>query len=268
MKRQRHMNSRHHIALLVLMATGLVGACSTPSGEEHMPLLAEQWEIRAVADAEGRLHEVIPDTSPYLQFTGSEVSGDTGCNSFSGTVEIGADGTITVGVLRTTLMGCDPLRSAQETDIHHALSVADGWAVEGTTAWLWAEGFTVMELSMASTTLPGSQWSVTSINNGHGGVQSVVATSHPTLMFDEGDHLSGSTGCNNMTATYQAGRETLAIGPVGTTRRLCATPSGIMEQEQNMINALANTTSYAITGDTLRLFDETGATQLLAIRQN
>ncbi len=233
-----------------------------------MGLLEEQWEIRTVADADGRLHETVPDTLPYLQFTESEVSGDTGCNSFSGPAEIGADGTIAVGVLRTTLMACDPLRTAQETDIHRALTVADRWSVDGTTAWLSAEGFTVMELSMANTTLPGSQWSVTSINNGHGGVQSVVTTSHPTLVFDEGERLSGSTGCNNLTATYEAGGGTLAIGPVGTTRKLCSTPSGIMEQEQSMITALANTTSYAITGNTLRTFDETGATQLVAIRQN
>lgn len=262
------MDNRYRIALLIAATTVLVAACSGSDGETHMDSLEGPWAIETVADSEGGLREPVEGTSPHLEFTGSAIAGNTGCNSFSGSVQVGADGTFAVGDLASTLIGCDPFRSAQEANIHRALGDADRWAVEATTAVLSANGVAVMEMSMTDTSLAGSQWSVTSINNGHGGVQSVAEGSNPTLLFGDDGHLSGSTGCNNMNATYATGNGLLSVGPVGTTKKLCGTPAGIMEQEQNMVNALTNTASYSIAGDTLRTVDRNGATQLVATRQN
>lgn len=260
------MEIRNGMVLLVIAATILVSGCSGPGGEADMDSLEGQWTIDTVADDEGRLVGPVEGTTPYVEFIGSEIAGNTGCNSFSGQAEISADGTFAVGDLATTLIGCDPARSNQEANIHRALADADRWAVEETTAVLSANGATVMQMSMADTSLAGSQWSVTSINNGHGGVQSVSEGSDPTLIFGSDGKLAGSTGCNNLIATYTEGDGSLSIGSVGTTKKLCGTPAGIMEQEQDMVTALTNTSAYSVTGDTLRMADEDGATQIVATR--
>lgn len=260
------MDNRYRIALVIATVSVLITACSGSDGETQVDTLDGLWTIETVADADGRLIEPVEDTSPYLQFTDSTITGNTGCNGFSGSVQIGADGTFAVGDLATTLIGCDPARTSQEANIHGALAMADRWAVESTTATLSANGVTVMEISMADTDLAGSQWSVMSINNGHGGVQSVAQNSDPTLIFEDDGNLSGTTGCNSINATYSSDGSSLIIGPVGTTKKLCGTPSGIMDQERQMVDALPRADTYSIEGDRLTIRDASGATQIVAIR--
>lgn len=261
------MDNRYRIALLIIAASVLAAACSSPDGETLVDTLEGLWAIETVADTEGRLVGPVEDTSPHVEFTGSKISGNTGCNSFSGSVQIRADGTFAVGDLATTLIACDPARTTQESNIHRALTEADGWAIETTTAVFSANGVAIMKISRTDNNLAGSQWSVRSINNGHGGVQSVAQGSDPTLHFGEDGYLSGTTGCNNFSAAYATYAGSLTIGPVGVTKKLCGTPSGIMDQEQQMVAALGYADSYSIAGDRLTIVDSNSATQILAVRQ-
>jgi len=106
----------------------------------------------------------VDGTPPFLLIDGDQISGTTGCNSFSGAADIGDDGSIAVGPLGSTLVGCDDARTVQEANIHAALTSADTWTVEGETASLLSDGSVVMILTLADTTLDGSTWSVTAIN--------------------------------------------------------------------------------------------------------
>jgi heat shock protein HslJ len=194
------------------------------------------------------------------------VSGNTGCNSFSGPVEIDNDGSFAAGTFTMTLMGCPDALGEQEGSILGHMLAADAWSVDGETASLSAEGAVVLSLRRTDTSLEGSAWVVTGINNQKGGVQSVVADTKPTLFFDTDGRLSGTTGCNDLNGSYETDGPSIDTGPVATTRKFCQSPDGLMDQEWNMTAALTNAAAYQINGFMLNLRDADGHTMLNAQR--
>ena len=225
-----------------------------------------QWQIDQVADAAGALVQPVPETSPFLLIDGEQISGTTGCNSFSGVADVGEGGSIDFGPLMSTLIGCDDARASQEVNIHAALNSADTWNVDGVSASLSSDGSVVMNLTLADTTLEGSTWSVTAINNGTGGVQSVITGTDPWLSFGAVRALTGSGGCNELSGLYDADGDTLAVERIAATKMLCGSPDGVMGQEIQMSDALSNSSTYSILGDTLNIRDAEGATQITATR--
>ena len=71
--------------------------------------------------------------------------------------------------------------------------------------------------------------------------------------------VSGSAGCNNFTSTYRLEGDKLSIGPAAATRRMCASPEGIMEQEQRFLNALETVATARLEGDRLDFRTAQGA---------
>lgn len=62
------------------------------------------------------------------------------------------------------------------------------------------------------------------------------------LTFTDG-RVGGSTGCNNLSGTYQAGNDnSLQIGQLATTKKMC--PS-LMQQERRILELLQGATSFA-----------------------
>jgi len=76
--------------------------------------------------------------------------------------------------------------------------------------------------------------------------------------------LSGNSGCNTYNGGYEASGTTLKVGPLVSTQKACATPAGVMEQEQQYLAALQNAATYEIAGNTLTIRDASGATQVVA----
>lgn len=264
------MTNLVRIAVTALAATLLLVACGE-STMDSSGSLEGQWEIEQIADEDGALVPPVDGTSPFLSFrdTGTEdstMSGHTGCNSLSGPVEVDADGTFAAGTFAMTLIGCPDEVGEQEGRIVTNLADADTWAVDGDAASLSAQGSVVLVLRRMDTSLEGSFWVVTGINNQKGGVQSVVTGTEPTLWFEVGGNLAGTTGCNNLMSSYVVDGPTVEIAPVATTRKFCSTPPGVMDQEQNMIAALDNAATYEINGLTLTLRDADGSTMLNAQR--
>jgi len=71
--------------------------------------------------------------------------------------------------------------------------------------------------------------------------------------------VAGSAGCNRYTATYTSDGQKLTIGPAGATRKMCAQPDGVMEQEQQFLRALETVTTARFEGDRLELRTVEGA---------
>jgi heat shock protein HslJ len=165
-----------------------------------------------------------------------------------------------------TLMGCPEDLGTQEGLILSHMSAADTWAVDGDTASLSADGAVVLALRRIDTSLAGSRWLVTAINNQSGGVQSVLAGTEPTLGFQTDGLLFGTTGCNDLTGLYNFDDSSIKIGEVAVNKGFCQTPDGVMEQEQNMVAALENAATYTITGSSLNVRDADGSTMLNAQR--
>ena len=66
--------------------------------------------------------------------------------------------------------------------------------------------------------------------------------------------MAGSAGCNRYMASYTVEGDTVALGPTAVTRKMCALP-GVMEQEQGYLTALESARTYRINGDELDLVD-------------
>jgi hypothetical protein len=81
-----------------------------------------------------------------------------------------------------------------------------------------------------------------------------IPGSEVTALFANGQ-VSGSAGCNTYQGTYRstraAGRNTIELGPLATTRMMCDEP--LMDQEGLYLAALEAATSYRIEGFTLAI---------------
>jgi heat shock protein HslJ len=94
------------------------------------------------------------------------------------------------------------------------------------------------------------------------GASNVMPGTTITATFSEDGTVSGSAGCNNYVASYQAGVNTLTIGQPATTRMYCDSPAGIMNQETIYLTDLQGAATYAVSGDQLTIYDTTGKTLL------
>ncbi|MGD9318236.1 MAG: Gmad2 immunoglobulin-like domain-containing protein, partial [Anaerolineae bacterium] len=81
-----------------------------------------------------------------------------------------------------------------------------------------------------------------------------IPGSEITAVFANGE-VTGTAGCNTYRGTYRstraAGRNTIQIGPLATTRMMCDEP--LMDQEQIYLAALEAATEYTIEGFALSI---------------
>ena len=84
-----------------------------------------------------------------------------------------------------------------------------------------------------------------------------------TMSFREGG-VSGSAGCNSYSAQHSIGDEEITFTSPGVTRRACANPEGVMQQETRFLDLLPNLTKFHIYGDRLFIFTGEGSAVLFA----
>ena len=76
------------------------------------------------------------------------------------------------------------------------------------------------------------------------------------LLFFPQNRLSGSTGCNRLTGTFElTGGNRLKFSPLATTRMLCPGPAA--EAETRFVQALGAVQTYNVTDAALELRDGT-----------
>lgn len=85
--------------------------------------------------------------------------------------------------------------------------------------------------------------------------KSLIPDTEITIRFNEDKGYKGSAGCNEYSGTYEVlANDILSISLTGFTEMACVTPSGIMEQEEEYLEALENVYSFEINQDNLKLF--------------
>lgn len=92
-------------------------------------------------------------------------------------------------------------------------------------------------------------------------VQGTAPGTRLTATFSEEGELSGSAGCNDYGATYTADRGAIEIsdfskrdlGLLEDGDALQGAPAGVMEQEEEFLEALASATRYRVDGEVLQL---------------
>ncbi len=204
--------------------------------------------------------KIVPDdpanyTAQFLP--GGQVSIQADCNQVGGTYSVDSN-SITIETGPTTLVACPP--GSLGDQFVAQLSAASIYFIQGQNLFIdlkFDSG--TMQFTAQSTELAGTSWIVTGYNNGRQAVVSVIVGTEMTATFGQDGNLSGSAGCNNYMATYQTNENNLTVGPAAATRKLCAEPEGIMEQEQLYLAALATAATYTIRGNKLELRSDDGA---------
>jgi len=99
------------------------------------------------------------------------------------------------------------------------------------------------------TWISGTTWIVTSIEG-----QAPLENTTLWLRFEDHTWMSGSAGCNHLSASYdRRGIDGLQISQIAATRMHCAQPNGTMQQESRFLHLLANTNAYHAEPNTLTL---------------
>ncbi|MCU0231810.1 MAG: META domain-containing protein [Acidobacteria bacterium] len=245
------------------LAAAALAACATTTPVPDAPSLeGTAWVLSALP---GRT--LVADHPATLRFEGGNVAGSDGCNRFSGTYGVKGPELKVSTPLASTMMACPPPVDAQAKAFVAALTGAARYRVaEGRLELLAADGKLLATLERQAETLAGTAWRVTGINNGRQAVVSVLAGTAPTLAFGTDGRASGSAGCNNFNAGYTADGSKVAITEPASTRKMCAEPAGVMEQEQQFLAALATVATARVEGDRLELRRADGALAVSATK--
>jgi heat shock protein HslJ len=232
---------------------------AVPASEDHGESLdGVTWQLSEYLGQDGA--SATPVGMATLTFQAGRVGGNAGCNTFSASYTL--DGRqLTISQAVSTMKACPAALMAQEQAVLTNLGqVASHEVVENQLHLLNAQGARLLSFApQAATTLTGVTWQATSYNNGRQAVVNVLASTEITTLFGEDGAVTGSAGCNTYRGVYSVTGDQIGIGPLAMTRKLCANPEGIMQQEMAYAQALATAATYTIQGDTLELHTSSGA---------
>ncbi len=200
---------------------------------------------RASSSSEGR------SFASGSRSTSSRLSGNSTCNSFSGSYTASGAG-LTIGELVSTMMACaDPILMQQESDYVNALSTTRGFTLAGDQLTLSYDGgelrFT-RQVPVADRPLEG-RWQLTTFATGETASSLLAGTEINAELA--GGKISGKGGCNSYFGSYTTSGASITISQVGSTKMACS--GEIMAQENAFLSALAATTGYSVAGDQLTL---------------
>ena len=200
------------------------------------------------------------------RFEGGRVQGTNGCNRYTAPVVTRGTNVQISPKAATTNMACPPDIMKLADAFMRALVAARSFRISSEQLDLvGADGTVLARFSAQSQALAGTSWRVTGINNGKDAVVSLVPGSNVTMNFATDGKVAGSAGCNNYTSTYTQDGGKLTFTSAATTRRMCAAP-GVMEQEQAFLKALALASTAQMEGNDLELRTADGALAVSLVR--
>jgi len=245
------------------MALGVVGAvgCSAPTAKaDPAALEGREWQLTS-AQVGG---VDVAKAGITISFDGQRLSGFSGVNQYGGGYEAGEDGTFKPDTINSTLMaGPEDLMAAEQAYIA-ALQTVETFSVEGDTLTLSpAEGEPLTFAPAPEVSLPGSSWSVTAYNNGKQAVVGPVEGSELTLEFGTDGSVSGNSGVNTFSGTFESTGDTVSITGLASTK-MAGEPE-LMEQETAYLKALQSATTWSVTRGSLDLRDAADASQVQAV---
>jgi heat shock protein HslJ len=195
-----------------------------------------------------------------LRFEGGRASGSDGCNRFTTTFTRSGSQLQFGAKTAATLMACPPEVMQVANAVGALLYDTRSYRIENDTLTLvGADGKSLAQLKEQANQLAGTSWQVTGVNNGRQAVVGVLTGTSLTMVFGNDGKLSGSSGCNNYNASYQADGGVLRIDAPAATRMMCAQPEGRMAQEAQFLAALTTASQARREGDRLELRTTSGA---------
>ena len=193
--------------------------------------------------------------SSWIAFSRGRVSGNDGCNSFSGSYQL--DGSkLTFGPLAGTKKACGGPAGEVSDKVTAGLARVRAYELAGETLRLKdARGETVLSYAASATGVEGS-WTVISVLYDDA-IRSVLADVDLTADFSADGTISGSTGCNSFSGDYTLEGNNLHIGPLTATKHPCPTTEA-SKQEAGYLSALESAVRVDRTGPELTLLNAKG----------
>jgi heat shock protein HslJ len=174
-----------------------------------------------------------------------------------------------LGPLAVTRMACPPgslhdqivgqwanVRSYVIKDGHLFLALmADGGIYEFEPA---SGGETAVEGRPAkpTATLENTYWRLTAVGGDSARVAQNIQEPH-FILHPADTRVSGSTGCNQFSGSYELSGQSLRFGKVISTLRACLDPE-LNRQERTFLDAVNAARQWKVTGDSLELSGEAG----------
>lgn len=249
------MKTRTIFAALPLMAGLVLSSCGVAPAAAPNPLPGTSWVLTNLNGA-----PVGIGTPITLNLEEAKLSGTDGCNNYGGSYTVNGAMFAVDKNLISTMMACPDTIMQRAGAYIAALTQAVAFKIDGQQLSLTdASGKALATFTRQSSELGGSSWLVTGYNNGKQAVVSVALGTTLTADFGADGRLGGSAGCNSYTATFEAAGKNLKIGPAASTRKFCADPAGVMEQETQFLKALETAAVYRIDGDKLEIRSADGA---------
>jgi heat shock protein HslJ len=214
------------------------------------------WRLTHVLSG-GSLIEVPAGVTTTLFMSGGQASGSGGCNQYGGPYVL-EGASLTFGGLTTTEMACQDGSMAIETAYYAVLREVVGWSVpDGSLELTNADLVTAARFAAdPGASLAGPTWSLTGYIDATGQLQPPAPGAPASITFDTMGQVSGSTGCNSFSGSYEADDSFLRIGPLAMTLMMCEGPGG--EQEVALTALFERVASYALTADVLEMMDQDG----------
>lgn len=102
--------------------------------------------------------------------------------------------------------------------------------------------------------LQNHTWVATHIGNTE--IKTSENTRMPSLQFNaDTQRITGTDGCNRLMGSYEAGRDTLVLSPLASTKMACVNNSHTAQQFNE---AMAKVANYQVFSQTLKLLDRHG----------
>jgi heat shock protein HslJ len=100
--------------------------------------------------------------------------------------------------------------------------------------------------------LAGTMWLLQSLGP-TGNLHPALTTTEVTLQFSDDGRVNGQAGCNSYFGQYSSDVDgSLTITGLGSTKMFCHEP-GVMQQEQDFLNALAAAERYEVKNGRLHI---------------
>lgn len=256
--------SKPVLPLALMAASLLLAACSqtppvrtavpgTPSAPTSTPaatgLVGPTWLVDALGGA-----APASGTTITAEFAADgTVSGTGGCNRYSGRYTASGATIAFDRALASTMMACDAPVMEQEAAFFAALAAARGFTLTPEQLRLSGDAGELVSFAAQDQSLAGTTWTVTAYHDGEDAVVSVLEGASPTVGFGDDGSVSGSGGCNRIIGSFTTDDGSVTIGPLGTTKMACETPSGVMQQEARIVAALESAATFSVQGDRLEL---------------
>jgi len=236
--------------MLVLLTLGLAACGEDESTEGEGPSFeGVPWLLSSGIDVAGW-----QAVAPSATFADGTVGGSTGCNRYTAGYTVDGD-SLDIGEVASTRMACPPPADAVEREYLAALGRVEGWRLEDDDLVLVdADDSDVLRYRAAT---PTGDWEVTSFLDGDALASPLPGTSI-TARFEADGTLSGSAGCNGYSASFTIDTGAIEIAQPAATRKACAEPEGVMEQEAAYLAALPTAVRYRIDGGSLALLSADG----------